>query len=87
MHTQESICGDHASCVYDELIGKSVCKCDEKYEGDGKSCNLASECYVDKDCGLNAFCSDGVCVCNEGYERSISDEYVTKKKFGFFFIT
>lgn len=71
---QENICDIHASCVYDELIGKSVCKCEKKYDGDGKTCQLAPDCSLNEDCSDNSYCSDGVCVCNEGYERDVSDQ-------------
>lgn len=72
--SQENICDVHAACVYDELIGKSVCKCDKKYEGDGRTCQLAPECELSTDCTDNSYCSSGVCVCNDGFERdAISD--------------
>lgn len=63
----------NAQCLYDEIVGKSVCKCNKKYEGDGKTCQLAPECASAEDCVENSNCSDGVCVCNEGFERDISD--------------
>lgn len=70
---QENICDVHASCVYDELIGKSVCKCDKKYEGDGKSCRIGPECLENENCSENTHCEAGACICNEGYERDSSD--------------
>lgn len=70
---QENICDVNAQCLYDEIVGKSVCKCNKKYEGDGKTCQLAPECVSSEDCVENSNCSEGVCVCNEGYERDISD--------------
>lgn len=62
----------HASCAYDEHIGKSICKCDYGYEGDGYVCNLAPECKTDDVCGANRICEAGICVCAQGFERDIS---------------
>ena len=61
----EDICGDHASCK------KSVCVCDEGYDGmpeAEKGCQPTTaegECAADG-CGLNAYCSDNLCYCNAG---------------------
>lgn len=63
----------HASCTYDEQLGKSVCKCDKGYEGDGKSCQLAPECLSDESCGAYALCDGGTCSCQNGFERDFSD--------------
>lgn len=63
----------HASCVYDELVGKSICKCDKGYKGDGRVCQLAPECTESEDCKKDSLCDNGVCVCKEGFERDISD--------------
>lgn len=71
---QESICDVNAQCLYDELIGKSVCKCNKRYKGDGETCQLTPECASDEECTGNSNCSDNVCICNEGYERDIYDE-------------
>lgn len=77
---QENNCDVNAQCVYDEIVGKSVCKCNKKYDGDGKSCHLVPECAVTEECTPNSYCSNGVCVCNEGYERDpTSDGYVFQK--------
>lgn len=73
MLSQENICDIHASCIYDEHIGKSVCKCIQGYEGDGRSCQLAADCSQDEDCKENAHCLDDVCICNDGFERDVSD--------------
>lgn len=70
---KENICDAHATCLYDEVIGKSVCKCDKRYEGDGRVCHLAPECVQNEDCTQNSLCEDGVCVCQDGFERDISD--------------
>lgn len=70
---QENVCDVHATCVYDEVVGKSICKCEKRYEGDGKQCHLAPECLQNEDCTQNSLCDDGVCVCQEGFERDISD--------------
>lgn len=75
---QENICDVHASCTYDENVGKSICKCDKRYEGDGKVCHLAPECREDAHCTENSHCDDGICLCNKGFERDISDLYVEK---------
>lgn len=74
MFRQENICDVNAACVYEELIGKSVCKCNEKYVGDGRSCQLEPECELSSDCSENSYCSRGVCVCNEGYERNAGSD-------------
>lgn len=71
--TQESICDIHASCSYDEHVGKSICKCDKGYEGNGFACRLAPECEYNEDCGSNTICDAGVCICAQGFERDISD--------------
>lgn len=73
MFKNEELCDVHATCVYNEAIGKSECQCDRGYEGDGFICNLAPECTNNEHCGLNAACIDDVCLCLEGYERDISD--------------
>lgn len=39
-------------------------------------CHLAPECRNDSQCTENAHCQDGVCLCNNGFERDISDLYV-----------
>lgn len=52
-----------------------MCKCDKKYIGDGKSCQLAPECTADEECSENSHCFEGVCMCNEGFERDTSDLY------------
>lgn len=79
---QENICHENASCVYEEMIGKSVCKCDEKFVGDGRNCQLEPECELSSDCTENSYCSNGLCVCNEGYKRNPgSDVYVEIKCF------
>lgn len=70
---QENICDDHASCMYDENVGKSVCKCDKGYEGTGKICQLAPECQQNSDCGANSLCDAGVCICADGFERDTGD--------------
>lgn len=70
---QENICDIHASCAYDEIIGKSICKCDKGYDGDGKICHPAPECHYNEDCGANTYCDYGICVCEKGFERDISD--------------
>lgn len=59
--------------MYDELVGKSECKCNKKYEGDGRTCQLAPECIANEDCVENSQCLDGVCQCIEGYDRDLSD--------------
>ncbi|XP_055916936.1 nidogen [Eupeodes corollae] len=71
--TNPALCGVHATCEYNESIGKSECKCEPRYEGDGINCKLAPECRSDVDCGQSAYCDKGVCQCNEGFERDLSD--------------
>lgn len=70
---QDNICDVHANCLYDETVGKSICKCDKGYDGDGKFCQVAAECQQSEDCGQNTFCDAGVCVCQVGFERDTGD--------------
>ncbi|XP_055547444.1 nidogen [Wyeomyia smithii] len=70
---EEDICDQHASCNYIVSLKKSVCVCNKGYEGDGRSCQLSAECGVDDDCGMHSVCTDGLCVCQEGFERDVSD--------------
>lgn len=60
-------------CLYDDIIGRSACKCNTKFEGDGFSCKAAPECIADDDCGVHSVCTMGVCNCMETFERDISD--------------
>ncbi|XP_035915634.1 nidogen [Anopheles stephensi] len=69
----EEICDIHASCNYVLDLKMSVCSCNKGYEGDGRTCHLAPECAVDDDCGMNSECQAGLCVCQEGFERDLSD--------------
>lgn len=57
------------------VAGKSECKCNSKYVGNGRTCQLASECVANEDCVENSQCVDGVCECLEGYERDPNDKY------------
>lgn len=70
---EEDICDQHATCNYIVSLKKSICVCNKGYEGDGRTCHLAPECAEDDDCGMNSLCSDGLCVCQDGFERDISD--------------
>ncbi|KAH8309564.1 hypothetical protein KR059_011830 [Drosophila kikkawai] len=76
------ICDVHASCQYNEQLGKSECQCVRGYEGDGFRCQLAPECQAAEHCGENAFCDDGVCQCQQDYERDISDRCVPAGRCG-----
>lgn len=70
---QEDICDAHATCTYDESIGKSICKCDRGYQGSGQTCSPAPECEVNDHCGENSLCENGICSCMPGFERDLSD--------------
>ncbi|XP_058453091.1 nidogen [Malaya genurostris] len=70
---EEDICDQHASCNYIVSLKKSICVCNKGYEGDGRSCQLAPECNIDDDCGMHSICDTGLCVCQEGFERDVSD--------------
>lgn len=37
------------------------------------SCRIAPECSENENCSENAHCDAGACICNEGYERDLSD--------------
>ncbi|KAH8401667.1 hypothetical protein KR009_007215 [Drosophila setifemur] len=67
------ICDIHATCQYNEQLGKSECVCERGYEGDGFRCRLAPECDTNEHCGENAFCDNGVCQCQQDFERDVSD--------------
>ncbi|KAG4067397.1 hypothetical protein HA402_011951, partial [Bradysia odoriphaga] len=69
----ENICHARASCSYDEKLGKSICRCEAGWEGDGRHCSPAPECRSDEQCGNNAVCEYGVCACQQGFERDISN--------------
>lgn len=73
---EEDICDQHASCNYIVSLKKSICVCNKGYEGDGRTCSLAPECIVDDDCGHHSVCVDGLCACQDGFERDISDNCV-----------
>lgn len=70
--------------MYEKLIGKAKCKCDEKFVGDGINCQLEPECELSSDCMENAYCSRGFCVCNEGYQRNAGSDVYVKNKIIFF---
>lgn len=70
---EEDICDQHASCNYNVQSKKSVCVCNNGYIGDGRTCHLAPECGIDDDCGMHSVCLEGLCVCQDGYERDVSD--------------
>lgn len=77
------ICDVHATCNYNEQLGKSVCDCVRGYNGDGHHCQLAPECETAAHCGDNAFCDSGVCQCLEGFERDLtSDQCVPSGRCG-----
>lgn len=69
----DDICDPNAMCLYDDKIGRSACKCNDKFEGDGLACKAAAECIEDNDCGVHSMCEFGVCNCMENFERDISD--------------
>lgn len=71
---QKNNCHSEATCVYDESVGKSVCKCINGYEGDGFHCEPVPECRRNEQCTANAFCNvDNVCECLDGYERDLGE--------------
>lgn len=59
--------------MYNDIKRHSECVCDQGYEGDGKICHVTPECTRLDDCGGFSHCDDGVCTCNDGYERDVSD--------------
>lgn len=71
------VCDVHASCDYNDTIGRSVCKCDRNYIGDGRICEYAPECYADVDCVVNEVCRNGSCGCRDGYEIDRSNLWVS----------
>lgn len=61
-------------CQYDVQLGKSVCRCDKGYEGDGiRYCDPEPECRRSEQCNENAVCNQGTCECTEGFEKGHSD--------------
>ncbi|XP_068146256.1 nidogen [Drosophila tropicalis] len=76
------ICDAHATCSYSEELGKSECICQRGYHGDGYRCQLSPECQSSEHCGENAYCDDGVCQCNENFERDVSDTCVQAGRCG-----
>lgn len=72
--TQKNICHPDATCNYDEILGKSVCKCIHGYEGDGFHCEPVPECRSNEQCTANAFCNvENACECLDGYERDLGE--------------
>ncbi|ALC40596.1 Ndg [Drosophila busckii] len=76
------ICDAHATCDFNDALGKSECVCARGYTGDGYRCQLAPECESAEQCGEQAFCDAGVCLCQEGYERDLSDRCVPAGRCG-----
>lgn len=76
------ICDEHATCNYNEALGKSVCDCEHGYNGDGHHCQLSPECVTEGDCGENAFCDSGVCQCQEDFYRDGADRCVPNGRCG-----
>lgn len=70
---QEDICDVHADCVYNNAMRRSICVCQEGYNGDGRSCQLIAECKTSGDCGSHSVCNQGVCECDSGFERDSFD--------------
>ncbi|KAJ2949935.1 hypothetical protein O0L34_g11258 [Tuta absoluta] len=68
-----AVCAEHASCLFDDLIGISYCHCDQGYEGEGidQCIKKTDTCEVLNDCHPNAVCTPTeysyLCICNEGY--------------------
>lgn len=58
-------CGDFGHCVTEEQ--QAVCACDTGYHAQGLHCVRDDPCEGIS-CGNHAFCQDGQCVCEDGFE-------------------